>query len=255
MCASDFRRMAREALTGKWGLALGTGLVAALLGGTIGSGGFSFNFKVDLENYFSYSDIESFLYSDTFRHLIPLFIAAAVIAAIWSLVWLVIGGAVSLGYALFNLNLVDGQPPRFDDLFSQFYRLWAGFCLQLLTSLFIFLWSLLFIIPGIVAAYSYAMAPYILAENPDMTVREAIAASKEMMRGSRWRLFCLGFSFIGWSMLCILTLGIGNLWLRPYREAAQAAFYRDLSGTRRPSAPEQLGEYRFDPSDDYQPPQ
>ena len=53
MCASDFRRMAREALTGKWGLALGTGLVAALLGGTIGSGGFSFNFKVDLENYFS----------------------------------------------------------------------------------------------------------------------------------------------------------------------------------------------------------
>ena len=117
------------------------------------------------------------------------------------------------------------------------------------------MWSLLFIIPGIVAAYSYAMAPYILAENPDMTVREAIAASKEMMRGSRWRLFCLGFSFIGWSMLCILTLGIGNLWLRPYREAAQAAFYRDLSGTRRPSAPEQLGEYRFDPSDDYQPPQ
>ena len=98
------------------------------------------------------------------------------------------------------------------------------------------------------------MAPYILAENPDMTTREAIAASKEMMRGSRWRLFCLGFSFIGWSMLCILTLGIGNLWLRPYREAAQAAFYRDLSGTRQPSAPE-LGEYRFDPSDDYQPPQ
>ena len=108
MCASDFRRMAREALTGKWGLALGTGLVAALLGGTIGSGGFSFDFKINLEEYFSYGDLESFLYSDTFRHLIPLFIAAAVIAAIWSLVWLVIGGAVSLGYALFNLNLVDG---------------------------------------------------------------------------------------------------------------------------------------------------
>ena len=253
MCASDFRRMAREALTGKWGLALGTGLVAALLGGTIGSGGFSFNFKVDLENYFSYSDIESFLYSDTFRHLIPLFIAAAVIAAIWSLVWLVIGGAVSLGYALFNLNLVDGQPPRFDGLFSEFHRIWPGFCLKFLTGLFTFLWTLLFIIPGILAAYSYAMAPYILAENPDMTAREAITASKEMMRGNRWRLFCLGISFIGWAILAALTLGIGILWLRPYEEAAHAAFYRDLSGTAQPTIQED--GYRFDPSGDYQPPQ
>ena len=57
MCAADFRRIARESLKGKWGIALGTGLVASLLGGTIGSGWFSFNFKVDLENYFSYSDI------------------------------------------------------------------------------------------------------------------------------------------------------------------------------------------------------
>lgn len=253
MCASDFRRMAREALKGKWGLALGTGLVAALLGGSVGSSGFSVNFNVDLENYIPYGDIESFLYSDTFRHLIPLLIAIAAIAAVWGLVRLVIGGAVSLGYALFNLNLVDGQPPRFDDLFSQFYRLWAGFCLQLLTGLFIILWSLLFVIPGIVAAYSYAMAPYILAENPDMTAREAIAASKEMMRGNRWRLFCLSFSFIGWSMLCILTLGIGNLWLRPYEEAAHAAFYREVSGTWQPATPA-LEEYRFDPSDGYQAP-
>ena len=256
MCAADFRRIAREALAGKWGIALGTGLVAALLGGTIASGSASVNINSStVQQHISSGELESFFYSDTFRALLPLIFIIGVIAVVWSLVILVLGGAVSLGYAKFNLNLVDGQPPRFDDLFSQFYRLWAGFCLQLLTGLFIFLWSLLFIIPGIVAAYSYAMAPYILAENPDMTVREAIAASKEMMRGSRWRLFCLGFSFIGWSMLCILTLGIGNLWLRPYREAAQAAFYRDLSGTRRPSAPEQLGEYRFDPSDDYQPPQ
>ena len=167
---------------------------------------------------------------------------------------LVLGGAVSLGYAKFNLNLVDGQPPRFDDLFSEFHRIWPAFCLQFLMGLFVVLWSLLFIIPGILAAYSYAMAPYIMAENPDMTAREAIAASKEMMQGNRWRLFCLGFSFIGWGLLCALTLGIGNLWLRPYEEAAQAAFYRDLSGTAQPVAPEP-GEYRFDPSGDYQPPQ
>lgn len=252
MRASDFRRIARESLKGKWGIALGTGLVAALLGGTIGSGGTSVNANsASVERRISSGELESFFYSDTFRHLLPLIFIIGTIVAVWSLVMLVLGGAVSLGYAKFNLNLVDGQPPRFDDLFSEFHRIWPAFCLHFLMSLFVVLWSLLFIIPGILAAYSYAMAPYILAENPDMTAREAIAASKEMMRGNRWRLFCLGFSFIGWGLLCALTLGIGNLWLRPYEEAAHAAFYRDVSGA---GIPETDG-YTFDPSDDYQPPQ
>lgn len=253
--ASDFRRIAREALKGKWGLALGTGLVAALLGGTIGTGGISFNINSDtIQRHFSFGEVEQFFYSDTFRHLLPIFFIVGAIAAVWSLVTLVLGGAVSLGYARFNLHLVDGEPPRFDDLFSQFHRLWPAFCLRFLTGLFIFLWMLLFIIPGIMAAYSYAMAPYILAENPDMTAREAIAASKEMMQGSRWRLFCLGISFFGWGILAMLSLGIGHLWLRPYTEAAQAAFYRDLSGTRQ-SAGEGPENYHFDPSADYQAPQ
>ena len=252
MCASDFRRIARESLNGKWGIALGTGLVAALLGGTIGSGGASVTANsAGVQQRISSGELESIFYSDTFRHLLPLILIIGAIAAVWSLVMLVLGGAVSLGYARFNLNLVDGQPPRFDDLFSQFHRIWPAFCLKFLTGLFVVLWSLLFIVPGILASFSYAMAPYILTENPDMTAREAIAASKEMMRGNRWRLFCLGFSFIGWAILAALTLGIGTLWLRPYEEAAQAAFYRDLSGT---GARETDG-YTFDPSEDYQPPQ
>lgn len=72
------------------------------------------------------------------------------------------------------------------------------------------------------------MTSYILAENPEMTARDAIRKSKEMMQGNRTRLFCLGFSFIGWSIFSIMTLGIGNLWLMPYMYAAEAAFYRDL---------------------------
>lgn len=255
MCAADFRRIARESLQGKWGIALGTGLVAALLGGTIGSGGASVNASSStVQQRISSGELESIFYSDTFRLLLPIIFIIGAILTVWSLVMMVLGGAVSLGYAKFNLNLVDGQPPRFDDLFSEFHRIWPAFCLKFLTGLFVVLWSLLFVIPGILAAYSYAMAPYILAENPDMTAREAITASKEMMRGNRWRLFCLGFSFIGWSLLCVLTLGIGTLWLRPYEEAAQAAFYRDLSGTARPAIPEVEG-YTFDPSADYQPPQ
>ncbi len=252
MCAADFRRIARESLQGKWGIALGTGLVAALLGGTIGSGGASVNANsAGVQQRISSGELESIFYSDTFRLLLPLIFIIGAILTVWSLVMLVLGGAVSLGYAKFNLNLVDGQPPRFDDLFSEFHRIWPAFCLKFLMGLFVGLWSLLFVIPGILAAYSYAMAPYILAENPNMTAREAITASKEMMRGNRWRLFCLGFSFIGWAILAALTLGIGTLWLRPYEEVAQAAFYRDLSGT---GARETDG-YTFDPSEDYQPPQ
>ena len=74
------------------------------------------------------------------------------------------------------------------------------------------------------------MTGYILAEHPELTAGEAIAQSKAMMAGNRWRLFCLQFSFIGWDILCALTLGIGNLALRPYRHAAEAAFYRGLCG-------------------------
>ena len=87
-------------------------------------------------------------------------------------------------------------------------------------------------IPGIIASYRYAMTPYILLENPGMTANEAIKKSKELMQGNKWRLFCLQFSFIGWSILCVFTLGIGFLWLVPYMEAANAAFYREISAEK-----------------------
>ena len=104
--------------------------------------------------------------------------------------------------------------------------------MNLLRGIYVFLWSLLFVIPGIIATYRYAMASYILAEHPELPVNEAITRSKEMMQGNKFRLFCLIFSFIGWDFLCVLTFGIGNLWLTPYKKAAMADFYREVSGTR-----------------------
>jgi uncharacterized membrane protein len=73
------------------------------------------------------------------------------------------------------------------------------------------------------------MTDYILAEHPDMAPGEVMKGSKAMMEGNRWRLFCLQFSFIGWMLLSSLTFGLGNLALRPYQEAAYAAFYREVS--------------------------
>ena len=95
---------------------------------------------------------------------------------------------------------------------------------------FIFLWSLLFIVPGIIKAHSYAMAKFILADNPDMEGIAALKASEKLMYGNRWRLFCLRFSFIGWFFLAVLTFGIGFIFLNPYVKAAETAFYLDLIG-------------------------
>ena len=82
-----------------------------------------------------------------------------------------------------------------------------------------------------VALRELALEEVRLAEHPELTAGEAIARSKEMMEGNRFRLFCLEFSFFGWGLLCMLTFGIGYLWLRPYERAAKAAFYREVSGT------------------------
>ena len=232
MFAADFRQAAWDALRGRWGLAVGTGLLAGILGcGSLGawSGG-----SVSFENRISQADLESVVPYETWLVVRPVLLMLLVALVIWAVVAVVIGGTVTMGYAKFNLNLVDRRDARLDDLFSRFSRLGDGFCMQFFRGLYIFLWSLLLIVPGIMAAYSYAMTPFILTENPDMTANEAISASKELMRGSRWRLFCLEFSFIGWGILCVLTLGIGSLWLKPYEQAAYAAFYREISGTAPP---------------------
>ena len=101
------------------------------------------------------------------------------------------------------------------------------FCALFLVHLFTFLWTLLLIIPGIMKAFSYALTPYILLDEPELTARQAITRSCEIMEGRRWKLFSLYLSFIGWGILSLLTFGIGFLWLAPYMNASIAAFYED----------------------------
>ncbi len=238
--AKDFRKIARESLRGKWILAVLVCLVASFLGANpvFSSNGGSVNLNFDEDSFGTIQSgshsgaIQGGVFNDALWGIIlPIVTGIMVVAVIYIIAVMIIGGAVTLGLCKFNLGLVDKKNPQFMDLFSGFDRFGAGFCVQFLRGLFTFLWSLLFVIPGIVASYRYAMAAYILAEHPDMTASEAIDASKQMMAGNKWRLFCLEFSFIGWDILCIFTLGIGNLVLRPYKETAYAAFYREISGT------------------------
>jgi uncharacterized membrane protein len=220
--AADFRRIAWEALRGKWALAVGTGFVATLLGAA-SRGGSSSNGGDSGHNWSS--NIGS--------PFIGIFAIIISVVLLWALITFFIGGAVELGYCRFNKNLINNTDPKFIDLFSRFDILFKALGLRLLITLFTILWSFLLIIPGIIAALSYSMAFYIMEENPSIGIMDAISESKEMMRGNKFRLFCLGLSFIGWVLLCVITFGIGFLWLGPYANAAFAAFYLDISGNNK----------------------
>lgn len=100
-----------------------------------------------------------------------------------------------------------------------------------LKDVFIFLWTLLFIIPGIIKSYSYRMVPYILAQEPELSGREVIDRSREMMDGNKWKAFVLDLSFILWGLLSAITLGIvGIFYVNPYIEATNAELYYALKG-------------------------
>ena len=177
--AADFRGIARTALRGRWPVAVLTGFVASLIGAGIASagGGSSSNSS----NRVSRGELNDFFQSALWHQIKPVVITLLVLVFIWSIIQIIIGGAGKLGYAKFNLNLVDNKDAVFSDLFSQFDRLGAGFCMNFLTGLYIVLWTLLFIIPGIIKSFSYAMAPYILAEHPEMTASEAITESRHIL--------------------------------------------------------------------------
>lgn len=127
----------------------------------------------------------------------------------------------------FLTMLRTGEQVRVDCVFDLFKesRLWVTI---LLMYVYKSLWALLFIIPGIIKGYAYAMTPFILNDNPDLRANEAIELSMAMMNGHKWDLFCLKLSFIGWVLLCIFTFGIGYLWLIPYRYTSYAVFYEDV---------------------------
>lgn len=98
-----------------------------------------------------------------------------------------------------------------------------------LKNLFVYLWSLLFVIPGIIKSYEYRMIPYILSENPDMDSKAVFEESKRLMKGNKWRAFVLDLSFIGWNILSLLTCGIlGVFYVNPYRHSTNAALYEAL---------------------------
>lgn len=155
------------------------------------------------------------------------------IPVIGSLALLIVGGPFALGIVIFSLSIARDQKAEFDQLFQGFANFKKALGTYLLMVLFVLLWMLLLFVPGIIAAISYSMTFYILADDPSIGAMEAIKKSKEIMYGHKWKFFCLGLRFIGWILLCCLTFGIGMFWLAPYMQVSAAKFYEDVKGDLR----------------------
>lgn len=249
MNASQFRERARASLRGNWGTAVLVSLVASLL-----CGGLSLN--VDAEVIYN-------LFPNSSSTAISLIQMLATISGLYGIVVFVLSGPVSLGLHRYHLSLYDGKKAEFQDLFSQFSIFGKGLLLFILKSLYVALWSLpmviVVIIGGVVfaigvsqgsalsligtvliiasiglvslvviAGLRYSMAFYVMLEREELTPKQCLNVSGNLMCGNKARLFRLELSFLGWSLLGVLTLGIGLLFVAPYAQAAYAAFYREL---------------------------
>jgi uncharacterized membrane protein len=173
-----------------------------------------------------------------------------------SLLSLILAGPLNLGVASYFLKLMRGKNPQLEDIFSGFKRFANAFLVNLLILIFTVLWAAIAVVPGviigifsreplvillliiivsiaatvlvIIAYLRYSMSYYILNDNPEMSALEAIRASKEMMRGSKGKLFMLILSFIGWFIVGLIALVIGLLWVGAYFNTAKVNFYEDL---------------------------
>lgn len=189
LCAADYRMQARKALAGRWNTCALIYLIYSLIVGALSA----------LARYY-----------------------------IGAIGLLLVSGPFALGIAMIALNVVRGEKVRIETLFDGFKDFGRSFTQYLLNGVLVLLWTLLFVVPGIVASYSYSMSFYILRDNPDMSANDARKQSIEMMRGNKWRLFCLHLTFLGWLLLSVLTFGVLLFWVQPYMEAANAAFYLSL---------------------------
>lgn len=149
-------------------------------------------------------------------------------SSLFGIIQLIIAGPMAVGLAAVFLNLFRKGKTDVEDLFVGFKNFANNFITGLLVQLFIFLWSLLFVIPGIVKSYAYAMTFYIQHDHPEMNETDAITASRNMMKGHKADLFFLDLSFIGWYLLVGLTFGILAFYVVPYHRATRTAFYENL---------------------------
>ena len=141
---------------------------------------------------------------------------------------LILMGPFALGVVMVFSGIVRKQQVSVGTVFGGFSNFANSFLAGLLVSIFTFLWTLLFWIPGIIKSYSYSMTFFILNDKPELTNADAITESRKLMNGHKMDLFLLDLSYIGWILLGLLSLGIGFLWISPWMQMAHVRFYEEI---------------------------
>lgn len=267
--SANIRTLARQALAGKWQTAIIAVLIYdicitlpalildQLFGKTMQE--LAHDLYLSSGNYGIFSDA-------AYSASVGMGVAAEKFSAMSGIYMFLVTGAFTLGISLFFLNLFRRKAAEPDQVFSGFEQFFKALGLCFMTGLFIFLWSLLFVIPGIIAALRYSQAFYILADNPQKPIMECIRESKILMKGNKGKLFCLMLSFIGWALLTALVISIitnmvfrivgygivytiiswvldlGMCGVTAYLITAETAFYEILKGNLRAQT-YTLGQY------------
>ena len=219
LTTAEYKAVAKDALKGNWKKAVLAMLLSACLGAFFTSVFF-------IGRFMAIMGISIHL----FEGLPHFFTILLVTGSLLAVFFFFAGGPARFGYIDFNLALLDRREARPGMVVSRFSFWWKAVCMKIALFTYEFCLSLLLIVPGIIAMYSYAMVPYILEEKPKYTVGRAMRMSRKIMKGHKWQLFCLRFSFLGWYLVSILTAGFGLLYVLPYSSAAEAVFYNEISG-------------------------
>lgn len=239
MTAKDYRKTARQALAGNRVSAVFTTVIAMALGGTV-----TWITPFVKLNYDKFKEPLGKAFGIKFTSFVSLG------SDIWAWAVFLLGGVISVGFAYFFLELTRGRVADADALFARFKCFFRAFAVRFFKSVFTAVWSVLLIViavfikpgniwlmalipaalaPAVIAAYGYALTPYILADEPKSDPLKVLGRSRAMMKGKKLKLFRLHLSFAGWILLCFLTLGVALIGVVPYIKAANAVFYRSVA--------------------------
>lgn len=200
-------------------------VLVTFLAGLLGAAGSSRNINFNIS-----SDTGTALPGDSAQMLAGIFLIALMIALLVAFAYAIfVGNIILVGFNGWMLRFARGENPPVKELFASFRIYKSAMATMLQHDVYLLLWSLLFLIPGIVKGYAYSMTPYIIYENPRLTPDQAITLSRKMTDGYKADLFVMELSFIGWNLLSVLTVGIlGIVYVNPYYRLSMAGAYEWL---------------------------
>ena len=224
-----YKDLAKQHLTGKWGSVIAWSILLTFCCGLFSQiVSFPFNFIAEFfKGFLSAMAEESYGDNADFLVLVGILIAAG-LKLVGGLLSSFSSGVASIGHPAIGLAVVKGRTPRAEDAFCGFHRFFRALFTSWLMSLFLFLWSLLLIVPGIIKGFSYAATFYVLIEYPELGPLDAITKSRQLMDGHKADLFILGLSFFGWILLVLVTCGLAGFYVFPYMKVTMAEFFAEL---------------------------